>query len=140
MSNKLLIGILVIVILAGGFFLLNNQTNQTANQQSDSQQPAANSAPQERQMEEKEMIDLTDQGFSPQSIKIKPGTRVIWTNKTNGPATVNSDNHPTHLLYPFLNLGEFDPDTSVQVVFEEPGTYTYHDHLNPSRKGTVEVE
>ena len=71
---------------------------------------------------------------------MKVGTKVRWVNKTAIAADVSSADHPTHLKYPPLNLGNFEPDKSVSLVFTEPGTYKYHDHLNPTKLGTVIVE
>ncbi|HZJ18273.1 MAG TPA: cupredoxin domain-containing protein [Patescibacteria group bacterium] len=98
-------------------------------------------SPSNTQSEEtKETVTLSKEGFSPKELTIKTGTRIIWINKSGDSATVNSDNHPDHLLFPFLNLGEFGAESSVQAVFEKAGTYNYHDHLNPSRTGTIIVQ
>lgn len=85
-------------------------------------------------------VTLGDSGFVPKDITIKAGTTVIWKNSSGKIATVNSDDHPTHQLYPFLNLGELASGSSVQVVFNKPGRYTYHDHYNATSTGTVTVE
>lgn len=85
-------------------------------------------------------ITLTDSGFTPKDITVKGETRVAWINKSGTVATVNSDDHPTHQLYRFLNLGEFADGSSVQVVFDKAGKYSYHNHLNASETGTVTVE
>jgi len=68
------------------------------------------------------------------------GTKVVWIKKSGAVATVNSADHPTHLVYPPINMGEFKDGTSVQLVFDKPGTYKYHNHLIPSQTGTVVVE
>ena len=86
-------------------------------------------------------IDLTSTGFFPKVVTVKKGARVIWYNKSGANGSVNSDDHPTHLLYPPLNfVGFFIPDTSVQAIFEEPGTFGYHNHLKPEQTGTLIVE
>lgn len=85
-------------------------------------------------------VTLTQSGFDPQTLTVKVGTKVTWTNKSGATATVNSAVHPIHALFPFLNLGSFDDGSSVEVVFDKTGTYTYHNHLNPSQTGTVVVE
>lgn len=85
-------------------------------------------------------VDLTSNGFNPSQIIVKKGERIIWVNKSGKIATVNSDNHPTHLLYPFLNLGEFNNGSSLQVVMNTIGTFTYHNHYQPSQKGTIIVK
>lgn len=85
-------------------------------------------------------VEVTTQGYSPKTITLKAGARVIWINKTDNAVTVNSADHPTHTVYPPLNLGEFPKGSSVQLVFDKPGTYTYHNHFNPSQTGTVIVK
>jgi len=137
MNNKFLLIIVVIVVLLGGFFLLvnkikNNQVNQNQTTQKQNPTPA-------KTVEGKE-VTVTNIGFEPQTINIKAGQRIVWTNKSGGDVTVNSDSHPTHLLWPFLNLGQFADGSSVSEVFEKAGKYTYHNHLNPSQTGTVIVE
>jgi len=86
------------------------------------------------------IIRLTTNGFYPAKTTIKSNTRLIWVNDTDKKATVNADDHPTHTKYPLLNLGEFDKGQAVQTVLKEKGTYTYHNHLAPSVKGTIVVE
>lgn len=90
--------------------------------------------------ETQEVINVTKNGFQPKELVIKTGTRVIWINKSGEPATVNSNNHPSHLLFPFLNLGEFSNESSVQVIFDKSGVYAYHNHLKPSQTGIITVE
>ncbi len=84
-------------------------------------------------------VTLTASGFTPQSITVKAGTTVIWTNNSGATATVSSDNHPTHLVYPPLNLGSFGNSETLLLVFDQPGTYKYHNHLNASQTGVVVV-
>ena len=83
---------------------------------------------------------MTDAGFEPQTVTVKAGAKVVWTNDTSATANVSSASHPTHLIYPPLNLANFEPGDSVSLVFEEAGTYKYHDHLNPTKFGTAVVE
>jgi plastocyanin len=85
-------------------------------------------------------VILSDTGFSPQTLTIKPGDNVTWVNQSQSDATVNSDPHPTHTDYPPLNLGSFLPGASLSLIFNSPGTYKYHNHLNPSQTGTVVVK
>lgn len=138
MNKYLAIGVGVIVIALLGFFLMGNKAGkqttvstpaaQTQNQASPSAQPVTST------------VTLTQSGFDQQTLKVKVGTKVTWINKSGETATVNSDPHPTHTLWPFLNLGNFDDGMSVSVTFDKAGTYTYHNHLNPNETGTVIVE
>lgn len=137
MNNKFLLIIALVVVLVGGFFLLSNKTK---NDQVSKDQTVQKQIPTPGKTVEGKGVTVTDKGFEPQTVSIKAGQRVVWTDKSGGPVTVNSDSHPTHLLWPFLNLGTFDEGSSVSVVFEKTGKYTYHNHLNPSQTGTVVVE
>jgi len=133
--NKfILIFIVTIIALGAVTFLGNNKTALVVPSQPTAKPPIIevnNSI---------ETITLTDTGFVPKDIVIKAGTKVVWENRSGIPATVSSDNHPTHLLYPFLNLGEFADGSSLQVVFDKAGNYSYHNHINPNQKGSVTVE
>lgn len=87
-------------------------------------------------------VQITDQGFVPQTLKVKPGTTVVWTNKEDDtPHRVASNPHPEHTGTPGLDSQEnIAPKGTYSYVFDKPGTYEYHDHLNPTRNGTVVVE
>jgi plastocyanin len=87
------------------------------------------------------VVQITQAGFVPDVVTIKTGETVVWQNPDGVSATVNSDVHPTHLLYPPLNLGEVPPQGGqVSLKFDKAGTFTYHNHLNPSQTGTVVVQ
>ena len=139
MNNKFVLVVAVILILLAGFYFAGFQKNRNKTNSG-----TATSTPKSSDNLNlpKNMtgVIVTGSGFEPTEIKIKAKTIVTWVNKSGGPVTVNSDNHPAHLLYPFLNLGEFASGSSVQAMFDKPGKYTYHNHLNPEQKGTVIVE
>ncbi len=139
--NKLLTVVLVLVVLGGGYYFYNKSKPlstpqplqvQTTPEQSTGASPSA--------AIDKNTVTLTANGYEPQTLTIKAGTKVSWINKSGETATVSSDNHPTHELYPFLNLGKFADGESLSVVVEKPGTYTYHNHLNADEKGTIIAE
>ena len=85
-------------------------------------------------------VSLTSSGFTPATLTVKAGSTVTWTNNSGETATVNSDPHPTHTNYPPLNLGRFDNGGTLSLTFDKPGTYGYHNHLNPSERGTIIVQ
>lgn len=140
MNNKTLITIIVALILIGAVVVVLGKLGNKSAQPSTPAQSTTNNtggiAPKETIVN----VNLTSSGFDPKTVTIKTGTRVIWLNKSGDGATVNSDVHPTHQLYPPLNLGEFPNGSSVQLVFDKVGTYKYHNHLNPAQTGTVVVE
>ncbi len=144
MNNKLLLGIVALVVIAGGAILLggkgtNNSTSNpppTVAPSKIEEQPATSSAAKT----EETNVTITSSGFEPQTITVKAGGKVVWMNKSGNVANVSSAVHPTHLVYPALNLGNFDNGSSVSLIFDKPGTYKYHNHLNPGQTGVVIVE
>lgn len=87
-----------------------------------------------------EVILLTAKGFSPASLTISTGTKVIWVNQSGAVAIVDSNPHPAHTDYQPLNLGNFPDKGRLFLTFDKPGTYKYHNHFNPSQSGTITVQ
>lgn len=117
------------------------QNNTVVTQLSPTSQPSVSSSPiqtGEKELEAK--VTLTKSGFNPQTLKVKVGTKVVWSNVSGATATVNSSPHPAHTDYPPLNLGQFDNGETLSLVFDKAGTYKYHNHLNSSQFGTITVE
>lgn len=150
MNKNLLIGLVVVLLAVGGYVMVQNNSNsQTpSNSQVEDQTVSPSAVEKETPtenggvMEKKEenTVTLTSAGFTPKTITVKVGDEVVWVNKSGATATVDSAQHPTHLVYPKLNLGNFENGEELRLVFDEKGKYNYHDHLNPSRFGTVVVE
>lgn len=143
MNKNLLIGIGILIVVAA-VVLFNNQAGKKTNQSSPT--PVASASPQSASpsgspsaMEGKN-ITVNKNGFAPQTLKIKAGTKVTFVNNSGSSISVNSDPHPTHTLFPFLNIGIINDGASASVTFDKAGTYTYHNHLNPSQTGTVVIE
>ena len=141
--NKYLISFLILIVfvsaLVTGYLFLNN-----SQQKNLTQNPVTQNVPKIKNQKNvpSETVTLTSTGFNPQVLTIKTGTRIVWLNNSGVVGTVNSDNYPTNLLYPFLNFGQFANGSSFSTVFNKPGTYTYYNFLsqNQSQKGTVIVE
>jgi plastocyanin len=85
-------------------------------------------------------VEYTNDGYIPNTLEVKKGDSVTFINKSSRSMWVSSDNHPTHTIYPefdqrgFSTLGE-----TFTFTFEKPGTWEYHDHLNPRANGSVVV-
>ena len=148
MNNKTLVIIIAVLVLIGAVVVvagkLGNKTSQPIETTGQPSTPARSTTKQGTggtvPKETIKNVTLASSGFDPKAVTVKAGTRVIWLNKSGGGATVNSAVHPTHQVYPPLNLGEFPDGSSVQLVFDKAGTYKYHNHLNPSQTGTVVAE
>ncbi len=114
---------------------VNQQVVSNTNTSANINVPAANS-----NTSQTESVSITSQGFSPQSVTVKAGTIVTWTNNSLGTARVASDPHPTHTDLPGLDSGILNPGASYSFTFIQIGRWGYHDHLSPSVTGTVIVE
>jgi len=128
----LITGIVVALVVAIGALLLTSNNPQSGVQKI--QPPPLPSIPPINE------IIVTENGFEPTTITVKTNDLVIWKNESGNEATVNSDPHPEHNEFMDLNLGKFPDGFSMQTQFKTPGTYKYHNHLNPEQMGTVIVK
>ena len=85
-------------------------------------------------------VSIDNFQFSPATLTVKKGDRVIWTNNDTANHTVNSNVHPFHTQHPSLNLGFLKPNDSLSWIADETGEWGYHCHLHPSMLGTIIVE
>jgi plastocyanin len=86
------------------------------------------------------VIKMGDDGYTPQNIQIKKGSKVQFVNEASSLRWPASDLHPSHLVY-----SAFDPKEPVgkgstwEFTFDKAGSWGYHDHLAPYITGTIEV-
>lgn len=100
-------------------------------------------------------VEITASGFLPETVTVKAGDKVEWTNTHTVDAWPASAVHPTHKAYPESDLQKcnsaerkkiFDACQRLQqgeswsFVFTEKGTWKYHNHLNPGQTGTIVVK
>src|ERR1035437_7324172 len=143
--NKYLIPIIILIALSSalitGFLLINSRTKKISlpitavNNQNVNNSSNAKIIPAKT-------VTLANSGFTPETLTINKGERVVWLNKSGTTGTVNSDNYPTNLLFPFLNFGQFNDGSSFSTIFTKVGTYTYYNFLsqNQNQKGTIIVK
>ena len=72
--------------------------------------------------------------FTPQTLTVKAGTTVTWTNKDDIPHGIASANNG------FAKSKALDTDDSYSFAFATPGTYAYFCYVHPYMKGTIVVE
>ena len=86
------------------------------------------------------IVHVTDAGFEPRSVEVRPGDTVVFENAGEEAQWPASDDHPMHTGYP-----GFDPEKPVApgeewgFAFDKPGKWAYHDHMNPYLEGEVVV-
>ena len=86
-------------------------------------------------------MSMLDSKNEPENLKIKLGQTVTFKNNSSQNKWPASNIHPTHGIYE-----QFDPKAAVppgqswSFTFERKGIFPYHDHLDPSITGIIEVE
>jgi plastocyanin len=93
-------------------------------------------------------VNMTAQGFEPNSVTINSGESVTWVNRDSRSHWPASNPHPVHTGYP-LGGGcagsKFDachgllPWESYTFVLDKVGVWGVHDHLNPGMLMQVRV-
>ncbi len=105
-----LIGAAVGSVLAGGMLFARAQT------------PAAAA------------IAIDNFTFNPQTLTVKAGTTVTWTNKDDIPHGIAVTNNA------FKRSQALDTDDSFSFTFTTPGTYQYFCYIHPHMTGAIVVE
>jgi plastocyanin len=84
-------------------------------------------------------VRYTDLGFDPSEIEVEANTRIVFLNQSTDRLWVKS----TQPFYSFKP--KFDAGAGVKaggwtsVIFNQAGTWQYHNYLNPQQKGTITV-
>lgn len=73
-------------------------------------------------------VSITDFAFSPATINVEKGTKVVWTNNDTVPHTVTSSS---------FTSGTLNPGETYSYTFTEDGTFNYSCNFHPQMKGKV---
>jgi plastocyanin len=79
-------------------------------------------------------ISIDNFTFTPQTVTVKAGTTVIWTNKDDIPHGIAATGNA------FAKSKALDTDNSYSFTFTTPGTYKYFCYIHPHMTGTIVVE
>lgn len=79
-------------------------------------------------------ISIHDLSFDPETVTVRVGTTVTWTNDDPMAHTVTADTAGLFASKQFFT-GE-----TFRYTFTKAGTYTYHCAVHPSMKGTIIVQ
>lgn len=141
--------IVIIIIVAVAFLLLRNgtvddsdmTTDKTTTEESVGDSEDTNTGVGDAVIDttpEIIVVTYTNTGFDPSTVTVSAGQTVRFVNEGSGNMWVASNNHPTHTL-----LSEFDQKSTGDVyefAFTDAGSWGYHNHVNPTKRGTVVVE
>lgn len=118
---------------------------------------------------EKNIVQITDTGFVPATLRVKAGETVTFISKATAPVWPAGNPHPTHDAYPSqvytltgnqaksfgskacveygVRKGDvFDPcklllpEQTFSFKFSEKGSWSFHNHVRPEHTGEVMVE
>lgn len=79
-------------------------------------------------------ISISDFAFSSQNIKVKKGTKLIWTNNDQSEHSVVSSNSGSELGSELFGIGE-----TYEHEFNSVGVFDYHCSAHPFMEGSVTV-
>lgn len=78
-------------------------------------------------------VNIQNFAFSPNTLTVKAGTTVTWTNMDSVSHTVTSDSGSE------LNSGNIPTGSSYSHTFNTPGTYNYHCSIHTGMVATIVV-
>lgn len=125
MAKTGVIVIIAVIVILGvvAFLLFNNSSNQDTSINQPNTDIPSNS----------KSIEISSFVFAPQTLSIKAGETITWTNKDAAPHTVTSDSG-SELASPTISQGQ-----SYSHTFNLAGEYSYHCAFHPGMKAKVIV-
>lgn len=149
MVGKLTLAILLLVVVIGGVVLFNAVSKNPIKTAGVVNNPEENAPALKVDISTGlNVIEITSSGFAPSTLTISKGDAVTFTNRDTEEHWPASAIHPTHQIYPESGgcIGsKFDachglaPGESWSFIFNEVGSWGYHDHLDVNLKGKIVV-
>lgn len=84
-------------------------------------------------------ITITKDGFIPAALSVEKGTKIVWTNTDSVQHQIQANPHPTGDSLPGLKSKVLNSNQTYEYTADTTGSFNYHDHLNPTANGTLEV-
>lgn len=128
-KTSLYIGIVVLVALVGVivYAIANNYHSPNTNTNSTNNATPSNIAQTNR-------VVIRNFAFSPESIKVKVGTTVTWTNGDGTVHTITKDDGDGP------DSPSIAPGKSYSFTYTKKGTFAYHCSIHPDMTAKVTVE
>lgn len=143
--KNIIIGIVVLaVVVAGGFVLFSKKTvAPAASSATNTPSSSSSSSPSQAPTAVKSVsatITYTNDGFSPAKLTVKSGDIIAVKNNSSNSLQFSSDPHPIHTGDPEINQNTLPAGGSSSFMVKVKGTHGFHNHLDPSKTGTIVVE
>ena len=78
-------------------------------------------------------VKIDNFSFAPETITVRAGTQVLWTNRDDIPHTIVGDDKSFKSMA--LDTGE-----QFSYTFSKPGTYSYFCSIHPKMTGKIVVQ
>ncbi len=138
MKKQILIVVGVILLVGGSVGVWASGRNKTATDSNANDLPLNTSSPggnDSSNTQSSTTVEISGFAFAPETLRVKKGTTVTWTNKDSSAHTVTATDgkngpHSTNL----------DAGKSYRFTFNETGTFKYKCVLHPDMSGSVVVE
>lgn len=156
-GNPITVIVILVLVIFGGWFFLSGNMSGAPSPAVTNQMPVVGSTTPEM-IVENVLPDVTvtysDAGFSPKSVSVTVGTKVIFVNQSTKNMWVASAKHPDHTAYSGTSLSQHCPDASnsafdectadapgktYSFIFNKEGEWKYHDHIDATKFGTIVV-
>lgn len=131
MKKWIAVIVVIVAIAIGAVLLTNNKDNTNSTTPNQNSQSSPQQATEK--VEQTNAVKIENMAFSPDTIVIKKGTTVTWTNQDAASHTVTSDEGV------IMNSELLEKGESYSVTFDQAGTFAYHCKIHPSMQGTVTV-
>lgn len=128
----IIVAAIVLVGVLGWFMFMREDNNK--------QEPIDTSQSEDSAAAGQGVITYTDEGFNPATLTVAAGTTVTVTNESSEDLDFSSDKHPVHTDNSELNQETLPPGDSQTFTVSKTGTWGYHNHLNPDKKGKIVVQ
>lgn len=140
--KKLVIAVVAVALIAVAAIALRGNKSEdtnTATTNTETTAPVESTEPTDTsQAETGTTVTYDGKSFSPINLKVKAGTTVTWKSSSTAPMWVATDPHPAHTEYSGFDAKKSTNEYSFK--FDKTGSWSYHNHLNPSAQGTIVVE
>lgn len=142
--NKVAWIVVLVLVLGGGYWWMNKSaapetpasTTETAGEAGTAPVTPGTPAASAQTV----TIVWKNDAFTPANVEIKMGDSVMFKNEGAKDFNLESNPHPTHTGFTGLNVGVIAPGKSSTVVFPTAGSFSYHNHMNPTVGGMITVK
>lgn len=147
--------LIFVIVLSIWYFSASPESSENENENSDNLVLNEEGVKEVPEIPDSNIIEITSYGFSPSELEINQGEEVTWINKDSAKHWPASAMHPTHKVYPNSDIKKCGTDEqgvifdsckglvneeSWSFVFNEKGTWSYHDHISSGKFGKIVVK